>query len=103
LLRKEKKMDQWEYWTGFLFADIENDGAKDLLKKRWPNWKAPKHAPQTIMPELNAFGEKGWELVHMQPVPGLDKDNAVYFGAGNLASSTNSSVYFCVLKRRREK
>jgi len=38
-------MEQWEYWTGFLWASIENQDAQEYLKKTWPNWNPPKFRP----------------------------------------------------------
>lgn len=92
-------MEQWEYWTGFLWADIATTGVKEYLKNRWPDWKPPKYAPQTMIPELNSFGEKGWELVHMEPVRigsnydvASDGELGIYY----------SNIYFCVFKRRKQ-
>jgi len=97
-------MEKWEYWTGFLWAHIENEGAKELIKKSWPNWKnPPKYAPQTMIPQLNNFGEAGWELVHMEPVRRVGQNYDVYFSSGGgLAEINWSNAYFCVFKRRKQ-
>jgi hypothetical protein len=82
----------------FVYANIENEGVREDLKKRWPNWKPPKYAPQAMMHELNARGEEGWELVHMEPVAEVGTNAVVYFtGTQNLYGN----AYFCVFKRRK--
>jgi hypothetical protein len=90
-------MEQWEYWTGILRANAEEQ-REFLQKQRWPNGNPPKHAPQAMIPELNKFGEKGWELVHMEPVP-AGKNLDIAFGGG--AGFAYSNAYFCVFKRRK--
>jgi len=93
-------MEKWEYLTEFVFADIENEGVKAFLQERSPNWKnLPKYVPQTMIPHLNTLGERGWELVHMEPVAGVGKNNDVWFTGTN---SSWSNVYFCVFKRRKQ-
>jgi len=95
--KRRTLMEKWEYWTGFLWADIENEGAKELIKKIWTDWREPpRNAPQTMIPQLNNFGEAGWELVHMEPVRRVGRiDYRVYF-----SGEEGSNVYFCVFKRR---
>jgi hypothetical protein len=96
-------MEQWEYWTGFLWANIENKGARELIKQRWPDWNPPKFAPQTLIPDLNAFGEEGWELVHMEPVRVVGDNNDILFASGGEVGLRNwSHVYLCVFKRRKQ-
>jgi len=91
-------MEKWEYWTGFLWANIESEGAREFIKKRWPDWKnPPKHAPQTMIPKLNNFGEEGWELVHMEPVALVGGSYDILFGGPDW-----SNAYFCVFKRRKQ-
>jgi hypothetical protein len=93
-------MEKWEYWTGFLWANIENEGARELIKKRWPDWKnPPKYAPQTMIPALNNFGEQGWELVHMEPVAGVV---GVNYDMAFFDKAEWSNAYFCVFKCRKQ-
>jgi len=91
-------MEQWEYLTEFLHANIENPGAEESIQRRWPNWKPPKYTPETMIPELNTLGEQGWELVHMQPVAGIGSNGDVHFQGETYKWS---NVYFCVFKRRK--
>lgn len=92
-------IDTWEYYTTFISADIDRPGARDFLNKSWPEWKnAPRFAVQAMMPELNAIGAEGWELVHMQPVAEVGASGDVRsLGTYYLWSHT----YFCVSKRRK--
>lgn len=90
-------MEQWEYWTRILNAHIENEGAREFIRRNWPDWEPPKFAPQTLMPALNSMGAAGWELVHMQPVIARDKDEIIQSGGSGISAS---NAYFCVFKRR---
>jgi hypothetical protein len=96
-------MEQWEYWTTFLWANIENQGALEFVQKKFPDWKSAKFAPQTMMPQLDRFGEKVWELVHLEPVRAVGKNMDVFFSSGGEISHTDwSNVYFCVFKRIKQ-
>jgi hypothetical protein len=93
-------MEKWEYLTTYLYADIEKKGAREFIRQRWPNWtKPPKFAPPAMIPELNTFGEEGWELVYMQPVAGIGDNGDVYFPG---ESYRYSNAYFCVFKRQKQ-
>jgi len=91
-------MDKWEYLTQFIWADIENKGAREYIQKTWPNWQPQRFSPQTTIPELNKLGEEGWELIHMEPVPEVGDNHDVGFDHRN-NFTTWSNVYFCVFKR----
>lgn len=93
-------MEQWEYMTEFVYANIENAGVREFLQQRWPNWKnPPKFTPQTMMPRLNEWGAEGWELLHMEPIAKVGDNGDVLFPGGGIRWS---NVYFCVFKRRKQ-
>jgi hypothetical protein len=92
--------EKWEYLTQFMWAHVDNEGAMLHIANNWPGWKPPKYAPETMIPDLNSLGEKGWELVHMQPVGAVGKNRDVGFIAGE-AMPRYSNSYFCVFKRRK--
>jgi uncharacterized protein YbdZ (MbtH family) len=96
-------MEQWEYWTAFVWADIEHQGAAEYIKKKWPDWNPAKYAPQTMIPELDGYGEAGWELVHMEPIQSVGPNGDVGFptGGGSAGTTRYSNVYFCVFKRKK--
>jgi hypothetical protein len=92
--------EKWEYLTKFMWASIENEGAREYIQGAWPGWQPAKYSPETMIPELNAYGNEGWELVHMEPVGGAGKNRDVGFIAGE-AIPRWSNVYFCVFKRKK--
>lgn len=97
-------MEKWEYMAEFLFADITNPGATAHIQRLYPTWQnPPKYAPQTMLPRLNAWGEQGWELIHMEPVGAVGENQDVGFlHGGEYARTSWSNAYFCVFKRRKE-
>ncbi len=83
---------RWEYWSGILDASVQ--------RKTKDSYTAPaaRYSPQHLIPQLNALGEEGWELVHMEPVyTGSNEDILIHDTMRNW-----TSAYFCVLKRPRE-
>lgn len=89
-------MQQWEYLTVFLEADAVRE-ADVLAEMR--DWKSgiPEFAPEALMPRMNALGEQGWELVHMQPVRVGQKQDVLAFDTSSGRAWT--STYFAVFKR----
>ena len=92
--------EKWEYLTRFLFASADNDGSMEHYLRNWPGEKPKKYAPETMIPELNELGSRGWELVHMQPIGGVGKNRDVGFVAGEAIPKWSNS-YFCVFKRSK--
>jgi hypothetical protein len=92
--------EKWEYLTQFIWASIENEEAKEYIQRTWPDWQPAKYSPQTMIPKLDSLGDKGWELVHMEPVGAVGKNGDVGFVAGE-GIPIWSNVYFCVFKRRK--
>ena len=91
-------MEQWEYFTTYLEANIKGREQRKQLQKRFGKRKLPRYMVESLLPELNKFGEDGWELIHMEPVPALGrKGNVLFLGASRRWSNT----YFCVFKRQR--
>jgi hypothetical protein len=86
-------MERWDYWTGFFHASIENKGARELIRQRWQDWNPPKFAPQTLIPDLNAFGEQGWELVHMEPVAGVGNNGDTCFNHQGMLGAMPTSAF----------
>jgi len=91
-------MEQWEYLPTYLEAQAKNKDIKAFLKEQMPERKKfPRYMAQAMIPELNELGAQGWELVHMEPVPGLGNKGDVKFNG----SGSWSNVYFCIFKRRK--
>jgi hypothetical protein len=90
---------QWEYLTIFVRAEAKNE--EDYLREHF-DWKSgiPRNAPEAMIPQLNSLGERGWELVHMQPVIVGDNRDVMIFDPSGTRNWTSS--YFCVFKRPKE-
>ncbi len=95
------EQEKWEYTSVFVHAHIDNAGAKEYIKQRWPEWTGlQKYSPETIIPELDSFGKEGWELVNMEPVIVGGKHD-IAFMAGSGSSTQWSNIYFCAFKRKQ--
>lgn len=86
-------MAQWEYLTTFLKADAKDKDIKQFIEQTFSK-KAKRHAPESMIPELNKLGIAGWELVHMEPVPEVGRKEDIQFDPYHWGST-----YFCVFKR----
>ncbi len=89
-------MEQWEYFTTYLEANIKGRDQRKQLQKRFDKRKLPRYMVESLLPQLNQYGDEGWELIHMEPVPGLGRKGDILFGARGW-----SNTYFCVFKRQR--
>jgi hypothetical protein len=90
-------MQRWEYLTRFVEADVRNQAMDTMYSELVDVENLPRYSPLAMIPELNRLGEKGWELVHMQPVYiGNNHDVLIQEGGGMKRWATN---YFCVFKR----
>jgi hypothetical protein len=90
-------MQRWEYLTEILYADVENKGFAESFRNAELRMKnPPRYAVQTTIPRLNYLGEEGWELVHMEPIPGVGTKGDIHFPG---AAYVYSNSYFCVFKR----
>lgn len=89
---------QWEYLTTFLEAEARFEEA---FLQQFRDWKEgiPAYAPEALIPRLNAYGEQGWELIHMQPVGVGGKADVLM--QDNSGSRFWSHTYFCVFKRAK--
>ena len=87
-------MIQWEYLTQFIKANVKDIDIYDHPKLVEPD-SLPKYSPLALMPEMNALGKKGWELVHIQPVHvGSNEDVLI-----NAQDRNWTHSYLCVFKR----
>ena len=93
--------DVWEYMTKFIFADIENKGAKEYISKNYSNWSyIPKFTPVSLVPVLNSHGADGWELIHIEPVRMVGKNHDIFYHSGTTNNTQWSNAYFCAFKRK---
>lgn len=87
-------MDRWEYMTLFIEAKAEN--VRDHLAELDVE-NPPRNTPLSMMPQLNALGNKGWELIHMEPVIVGRNHDILLHSADHRCWTSN---YFAVLKRK---
>ena len=87
-------MHRWEYFTTTLDADTSDTPVP--VRDDIPPGDHGKHSPYTLIPQLNWFGDRGWELMSIEPVSvGKHEDVVVPDAtAGRWGRS-----YFCCFKR----
>ena len=88
-------MEKWEYYTTFIEAQMDRIALHE--EGMIPPGEHPKYSPYATIPELNQLGQKGWELIHMEPVI-IGKNHDVLVQPNNMVYWANT--YFCVFKRR---
>lgn len=88
-------MEKWEYQTRFFEAKVNSDQIKSFVESSF-NKKAKRYSPEAMIPELNALGAEGWEIIHMEPVARVGGKEDVRMEDGGW-----SNTYFAVLKRRK--
>ena len=87
-------MQLWEYFTTFIEANTEI--APVPVRDDIPLDKHPVHSPYSLIPQLNLYGQKGWELISCEPVvPGKKHDVLVPDSSG----MKWAEHYLCVFKR----
>ncbi len=84
---------EWDYHVEYINAYARAPQVKDFLATYYPGTKFSKYAVESTLPRLNQLGERGWELVQMQPVF-LQRDGTVTTSTG-----PGTNTYFCVFKR----
>ena len=91
---------QWEYYTTVIQADAR---LEESFLEQLRDWKEgiPQFAQEALMPRLNAYGEQGWELMHIEPVFVGSKADVLVQDAGS-GSRSWASTYFCVFKRAKQ-
>jgi hypothetical protein len=92
-------MQKWQYETTILWADAKKQ--QELLETSRPNRNPAKFAPQALIPELDKYGQSGWELIHIEPVTvrySYDVAKPVA-SSGEVPPYKGTHVYFCVFKR----
>ncbi len=88
-------MDTWEYFSTLIEANMASESA--AYSDEIPAGDHPKFSPYAIIPELNSFGAKGWELMHIEPVsPGRNHDVV----KPDASSMKWARHYLCVFKRK---
>ena len=99
-------MRKWKYATVILRANLDNNGVREYLQDRYggvKNW--PQCSVKALEFMLQKYGEKGWELMHIEPVQDVSKEGFIgsAHGGPSVPVRTWSNAYFCVFKRPLEK
>jgi len=94
----EQPFERWEHMIILLEADAEKQQA--ALRQRWPSKHFTPYTPLALVPQLDTYGDLGWELISIQPViMGHNEDIAVSPQGTAYRTWTNS--YLCTFKRRK--
>jgi hypothetical protein len=91
-------MQQWEYYTTFLQAEV-NVHKRELIDMFPDIPDAPKYDPRAMIPELDSLGKDGWELVHMEPIIAGNHFDVCVGSTEQTSVRPWTNVYFCVFKR----
>ena len=89
-------MDTWEYYTTTLRTN-HPDIAIPIQDDVPINVNHPKYSTYKLMPQLNYYGNKGWELMSLEPVQEGSNGDLRY---PDTAGGQWSYTYFAVFKRR---
>ena len=85
--------ENWEYLTVILESNV--DVAPVPMRDDIPLQEHPKYSHYTLIPQLNRYGDDGWELVTMEPVTVGKNGDVIPPVAGAYGRH-----YFCAFKRR---
>ena len=97
----DRTTEVWEYYALFLPADVSHERE---LQQIFPNVRILKFDPVALIPQLNAYGKAGWELVVCHPYTiGENADVLTHntSGAQTWTGRQFTHMYFCVFKRRK--
>lgn len=87
-------MQNWEYFTTTLAVDSPN--LQVPISDGIPHGQHPRYSPYKLIPQLNEFGGRGWELVSLEPVQEGKNGDLRYADA---SSGAWTYTYFAVFKR----
>ena len=88
-------METWEYFTTTLITNTERVAVP--ISDEIPNVAHPKYSVHTLIPQLNELGNRGWELISIEPVQeGKNGD----LRTCDAASGQWTYTYFAAFKRR---
>lgn len=98
-------MQKWEYLTVFFHAEAEKQ--LEELKQRFPSEKNfLPFSPRALVPQLEKYGEEGWELVSIEPVFMGERGDILLFPQTGWAQqglhNPWTHTYFCAFKRPKD-
>jgi hypothetical protein len=77
---------RWEHLVVTL--DVDASAQRGFLETLWPSIEFLNYAPRALMPELDKYGNLGWELVSIQLV--IFGDNGDVLVASEVAHWSNA-------------
>jgi hypothetical protein len=95
------KFQRYEYRTRVYDSNRPDDEAAAYIASLYPDHELRKYDFMKLEAFLAGWGEKGWELVHLEVVNavGDNGDLGIEFAQGY---NTWRRVYFCVFRRPAE-
>jgi hypothetical protein len=93
-------MQQWDYLSLFLESNIAP--YRKELQERFPGEHPSQYSPLALIPQLEEFGHKGWELITCHPYSVGDNSDVLTHRTSAANNSTWTNLYFCVFKRPKE-
>lgn len=87
-------MQTWEYFTTTLGTNDPN--IEVPISDDIPYVEHPRYSPYKLMPQLNYFGNRGWELISIEPVQ-VGKNGDVRYA--DAASGVWTYTYLVAFKR----
>lgn len=87
----------WEHLVLYLEADAKEQAS--FLQQIWPGQKFPRYAAQALMPQLDAYGQQGWELVSIEPVVVGHNGDILINDRTEGLTGVWTNTYLCVFKR----
>lgn len=93
-------MPQWEYLS--LYLDAEVTGREKELAALFPGEKFGAYTPRALVPQLNALGAQGWELISCFPYSVGSTADILTHRTSPTNNSTWTHAYLCVFKRPLE-
>ena len=88
-------METWEYFTTTLVTDTAETPVP--LTDDIPLGDHPRYSVYSLIPQLNEFGSRGWELLSLQPV---QEGNNGDLRVCDASSGHWTYTYFATFKRR---
>ncbi len=89
--REERR---WEHLIVTLQANAEEQHI--YLRQTWPEQTFPIYTHEALIPQLDAFGADGWELVTLEPVVLGSKGDIMVAAVDH---NHWTSTYLCTFKR----
>jgi hypothetical protein len=92
------KLQRYEYRTRVYDSNLPDDEAQQYVESLYPDHTMRKFDFMKVEAFLNTWGEKGWELVHMELVNAIGENGDL--GVRSIESANSwRRVFFCVFRR----